>query len=415
MNEETFKKAVDSLEGFECTIGVMGGEPTLHPQFEAFARYIEEKHPPKYKLKPLRVPVRNFIAYIRDKNYFWDESINLRKGPGLCTATGKKYYEHFEIIQDVFSFQLINDHKNSTLHQPLLVSRRDLGIPDEEWFPLRDKCWVQNMWSASITPKGAFFCEIAGALDMLFNGPGGWQVEPGWWKREPPDFGEQLNWCELCGAALSIKGRLSSDGIDDVSPTLLRKLEEIDSPGLKKGRIVALKSEKIGEVNMPDTPNRYIQSYHDRISMENRSLFPRSLSKVKAESDMPIDVTMLLQNYNDWIFLYTEKEPQSVFLSEMHEWVFNPGVLYMLDENSVLFNVRAHALRGISKCINFTMFKSLWSDEKKIELNDEMSRAKVYPDLYEWAEFAGENNLLTEQTRKVLMKIATDYGVKLET
>jgi hypothetical protein len=31
MDFETFKKAVDSLEGFDGMVGVMGGEPTLHP------------------------------------------------------------------------------------------------------------------------------------------------------------------------------------------------------------------------------------------------------------------------------------------------------------------------------------------------------------------------------------------------
>ena len=63
-------------------------------------------------------------------------------------------------------------------------------MPDEVWLPLRDKCWVQNEWSASITPKGAFFCEIAAALDMLFDGPGGWKIEPGWWRRTPEEFGD---------------------------------------------------------------------------------------------------------------------------------------------------------------------------------------------------------------------------------
>jgi MoaA/NifB/PqqE/SkfB family radical SAM enzyme len=44
MEWETFKKAVDSLSGFKKRIGIMGGEPTLHPQFERFVRYLGEKH-----------------------------------------------------------------------------------------------------------------------------------------------------------------------------------------------------------------------------------------------------------------------------------------------------------------------------------------------------------------------------------
>ncbi len=82
-----------------------------------------------------------------------------------------------------------------------------MGISDEEWYPLRDACWVQNKWSASITPKGCFFVKLQGALDMLFDGPGGWLIEKDWWKRKPEDFGDQLHWCELCGIALNTKSR----------------------------------------------------------------------------------------------------------------------------------------------------------------------------------------------------------------
>ena len=91
------------------------------------------------------------------------------RGPGLWTSMVEPYYRHFELIQDIFSFQNLNDHQNASLHQPLLVSRKDLGISDEDWYPLRGRCWVQNSWSATITPKGAFFCEVAGALDMLLD------------------------------------------------------------------------------------------------------------------------------------------------------------------------------------------------------------------------------------------------------
>jgi len=171
MEWNTFKRAVDSLEGFGKTIGIMGGEPTLHPQFERFAKYIGDKYPSKFRLDSLKKPIKkeNFIKYIRDKNYFLDETLNKRKGPGLWTSLCDKYYQYFELIQNVFSYQCINDHSNSSVHQPLLISRKELGIPDDKWMELRDKCWIQNTWSATITPKGAFFCEVAGALDMLFD------------------------------------------------------------------------------------------------------------------------------------------------------------------------------------------------------------------------------------------------------
>ncbi|MGB7605783.1 MAG: radical SAM protein [Lutisporaceae bacterium] len=282
MDWETFKKAVRSLKDFGRTIGIMGGEPTLHPQFQRFVEHIAEEYPSKYDLPGLKKPINNFIQYIRDRNFYLDETLNDRKGPGLWTSMCNNYYEHYELIQDVFSYQTINDHQNPCLHQPLLISRKELGISDDEWIPMRDNCWIQNMWSASITPKGAFFCEVAGALDTLFDGPGGWPVEPGWWEREPKDFGNQLQWCEICGGALLHQGRLSNEEIDDISPMLYERLKEIDSPKLNNGKfhIIDIANPLTGGNDMPETINRYLPDYKERISKANMSINPRTIDAI---------------------------------------------------------------------------------------------------------------------------------------
>lgn len=258
MEWEMFKKSVDSLLEYGRCIGMMGGEPTLHPQFERFARYLAEVYPGQHHVPSSNQPLPVFSNYIRDKNYLQHECLNRHKGPGLMSATSKRYFQHFDLIQKLFSYQSINDHNNPSLHQPVLVSRKDLGIPDEKWFPMRDNCFFQNQWSASITPKGAFFCEVAGSLDMLFNGPGGWKVEPGWWRRTPDEFGDQLQWCELCGGALFQQGRLASEEIDDISPSLLKKLEEVGSPKLRRGAVSVLQNlTGYDGQEMPNTRRRY--------------------------------------------------------------------------------------------------------------------------------------------------------------
>lgn len=249
MSFETFKKAVNSLDGYVGTIGIMGGEPTLHPEFPRMAKYLAAKKPAKHSDEMLR-PQQNFVDGIHDLEFEHTFPYPCNKGmrqtingPGLWSSIGRNYKKYYEIIQDTMQYQILNDHLNEVYHQPALISRKSLGIPDNEWKNLRDSCWVQNRWSATITPKGAFFCEVAGALDMLFNGPGGWKIEPGWWQRTPEEFGNQLEWCELCGLACDTFTRNANEGIDDISADLYERLRQIGSRKVGTNQINVLKIE----------------------------------------------------------------------------------------------------------------------------------------------------------------------------
>ena len=186
MDFETFKRAVDSLKEFPGVVGIIGGEPTLHPEFRRFAEYFRENFGTNDLTARMTAPTENFLEHVTHKN-----SYATRRG--LWSSVSKQYYEHFETIQDTFGLQLLNDHNGPGTHQTLMVTRGELGIPDEQWFPLRDACWVQNMWSASITPKGAFFCEVAAAMDATLNGPGGWEIGPDWWHRTPTSSASSSN------------------------------------------------------------------------------------------------------------------------------------------------------------------------------------------------------------------------------
>ena len=106
-------------------------------------------------------------------------------------------------------------------------------------FQAVNHCWVQESWSASVNEKGAWFCEVAAALSGLFDGPMGWPVEPGWWKRIPADFKEQMDWaCRKCGAALPLtRERNSQDPKDDVSKGNLERLIQIKSKKVARGEV----------------------------------------------------------------------------------------------------------------------------------------------------------------------------------
>lgn len=231
MDWNQFRTACESLYDFPNMIGIMGGEPTLHPDFERYVKYYSEVFPKLTKpTDDINSPVGDIMAH---REAHWKEPKGRRRG--LFTGFGPGYAKHYEIIRNVFEYQCVNDHKNAGKHQANMITREELGIPDEEFFRLRDACWLQNEWSATITPKGAFFCEVAGSLDMLLNGPGGWPVEYGWWKRTPAEFGDQLKWCELCSHCLAVPYNVSNTNTDIVSP---KWNEILNGIGSKKKRII---------------------------------------------------------------------------------------------------------------------------------------------------------------------------------
>jgi hypothetical protein len=291
MDFETFKRAVDSLEGYVGTIGIMGGEPTLNPYFEDMAKYLAEKKPPKHTEDMLR-PQRHFMDSIHElemEHTFAHPCLgSVRQtvdGPGLWSAIGENYKKYYETIQDTIQYQALNDHSNAMYHQPALISRKSLEISDDEWIKLRDNCWIQNLWSATITPKGAFFCEIAGALDMLFDGPGGWPIEPGWWKRTPEDFADQLHWCELCGLACETFMRNANEEVYDVSPDIYEKLKEAGSREIGTNHINVLKIENgtIAEESKAAISKRfssgmpYTESYSARFNEDKSNLLYKTI------------------------------------------------------------------------------------------------------------------------------------------
>ena len=403
MNYDTFKRAVESLEGFDGITGVIGGEPTLHPEFERFAGLLREKFGAPVGEEGLLYPQKDFIHGVHQRE-FASEVIReypsggkfMKKyGAGLWSNMSNTYQKHYETIQDTFSVQYLNDHLNPSFHQPGLFSRKDLGIPDEEWFKLRDKCWIQNTWSATITPKGAFFCEVAGALDMLFDGPGGWPIEPGWWKRTHEDFKDQLHWCDICG--FELEGRTftrdSQEETDDVSPTVYEMLKKTESPKLKSGHINPVRIEN-GIIDMASKPedkrfvvgDRYIAKYEDRFQEKNSVLFHMDIEEVMISDGDGFGekLNKLIfaggvagqKNINSkWILL---KEQEDVDCSELKEMigkrVFNPGCLHVGDKY-VFFCVNANSLKGIGydriRVMNsINELIASWQKKKVIKISD---------------------------------------------
>lgn len=185
-----FKATVDSLEGYPRMIGIIGGEPLLVPWAREGFTYMRSKFP-------------------REQLGLWS-----------VFPAGEKFVKLRDVICETFGNILLNDHSVPTImHAPMLVAAGEYYETEKELEAAAWNCWVQNHWSPSVTAKGGFFCEVAGELDHLFEGPGGWDIsEPKWWLKSPIDYAEQVRRsCSKCGGCLPLERRSSQDNRCDVS------------------------------------------------------------------------------------------------------------------------------------------------------------------------------------------------------
>lgn len=225
MDLPTVAKAIDSLEGYPGQIGIMGGEPTLHPQFAEICKLVQEKIPN------------------RRQRALW--------------TNGLRWNKYKDIITETFDKDMIvyNDHKDmeSGKNQSLLMAATDIVDDKELMWRLIGNCWVQWRWAASITPKGGFFCEVAAAQDHMFDGPGGYPLEKGWWNKNPNEFMDQVKrYCQNCSAAIPMEGVDEKSPIELVSKSIAEKLKLAGSPKLALG-VCKLTDLKLTEEDIEKT------------------------------------------------------------------------------------------------------------------------------------------------------------------
>ena len=281
MKLETFERAVKSMDGWDGpnkVIGVIAGEPTLHSEFEQISRRFSELWG-----GPLtgngKLPIKDFNRFAIER--LFDRST----GRGLWTSLGQGFYKHYETIMEVYGHWNTNTHEIGGQHQALLVSRDDYckttGMSSEQWEKNRDNCWVQGMWSATINDKGAYFCEVAGAIDRLyFNGKHAWPVEHGWWQRKPEDFKDQLDLCNWCGLAQPGPSQLDVLERDIISEQHVKKLSEVGSPAVKKGKYELYDGVLHTQKRAVETRDNYVGQEGRRVGIGNPSSKPKKLSGV---------------------------------------------------------------------------------------------------------------------------------------
>jgi len=196
MSLEQFETALASLENWPNKIGIIGGEPLLHPDFPQITKMIRQK-----------IPAERI---------------------GIFTSGGKYYKEYLPYIKRTFGFCAYNEHNQEQLkmckHQPLTIAIKE-AVPDAHLRKLLiDDCWVQRKWCPTINHFGAYFCEVAAAQDALLNeGRNAWPVVPGWWDKGPDEFSDQVAiFCDNCGMAIPMERELILNKTEKFSPGLLQ-------------------------------------------------------------------------------------------------------------------------------------------------------------------------------------------------
>lgn len=198
-----------SLEGWKKGVGCTGGEPTLHPQFPEICGLFRRLFP--------------------------------KQQCGLWTCGGASYEKYRELIHDTFGIINYNDHKSPCFHHPVMIASEEVIEDEKLRNELIDNCWLQLHWSPLITPKGAFFCEVAATFDMLFDGHGGYSLEPNWWKRSVAELKDQRErYCRYCSIPIPMESLPDTLDYDYTSKGNAKRLIEAGSPQAKKGKLTII-------------------------------------------------------------------------------------------------------------------------------------------------------------------------------
>lgn len=322
MDYDYFCKAVDTLVDHPGLIGIMGGEPTLHPKFKEMCEYLHSKVDPDVRVKEgsKKYPTDSFIEMQRrfeldeyEIHEYADGPRPIIRGAGLWTSMTKLYLKNLEVIQDTFNFQNLNDHNNVSFHQPVLITRNDMGIDDNTWEKLKNHCWINQEWSGSVTPKGCFFCEVAGALDILYDGPGGLPLEEGWWKKDISAYKDQFHWCELCGVPLKTFARDAREEVSDISKANYELLKTKDTVKFDEGKlnVVKIKDGQISPESMKETAK-----YHGVSYMEDAQGRMSDKTPIYAGSFIGIVVCKAGEGVDEEVIKHNLKYLQKIYIVE---------------------------------------------------------------------------------------------------
>ena len=248
MTLDQFETAVKSLVEptmYPGVVGIFGGNPTLHKQFDEICEIL-----------------RKYIPF--ERRGLWS---NRLFGHGLtCKKTFNPDVSNLNVHQNKEAYyEMLRDWplcepkglEEDSRHSPTLVAMQDMeDMTDGERWELISNCDVNQRWSALIGVfRGelrAWFCELAGAQAMLHEAEPdypdtGHRVLPGWWNHDITHFDSQIRYhCFACGHPLRAKGDYANTGtVEQVSKTHV-SIYNLKRPKGKRIDIITKKSQ-LGE------------------------------------------------------------------------------------------------------------------------------------------------------------------------
>lgn len=234
MTPKQFEIACQSLKGYWGVVGMFGGNPALHPQFEELCEILNDYFPQEQCGIWCNHPRGN------------GKKMRMVFNPGysnLNVHLSQEAYDEFK--RDWPECHPVGLYDDS-LHSPPFVALQDVIKDEAERWKMISDCDINKYWSAmvcAIPNRGvrAYFCELAGAQAILHaNDPtwpdtgldietqffkiktaGGGEKRCEWWELPMSSFTEQVRQhCHRCGIPLRRMGQPSQTGEqEEVSET----------------------------------------------------------------------------------------------------------------------------------------------------------------------------------------------------
>jgi hypothetical protein len=202
MPVEAYREALKSLKGFPGVVGLFGGNPCLHPQFEDLCQILEDEFPDK------------------DQRGLWS---NRLYGHGTtCRRVFSPQHSNLNVHGVQKAYEEIRwdwpeanpvGLKEPSMHGPLFGALKDVGYTEAEMWAAVGNCPINQNWSACITytpgsvrdKVRGYFCEIA-ATQAEISGEwyAGIPVYPGWWVGHMEKYKHQVDFhCRHCLVPMS--------------------------------------------------------------------------------------------------------------------------------------------------------------------------------------------------------------------